>query len=72
MDAVRLDNDEGKGRGDLLTREEIARQLRKKKNHTLSVMVCIHSCFSSLWIMSDLDNLVLTANRIIRALKAVF
>ncbi|XP_065057285.1 transient receptor potential cation channel subfamily A member 1 homolog isoform X1 [Rhopilema esculentum] len=38
MDAVRLDNDEGKGRGDLLTREEIARQLRKKKNHTLSVM----------------------------------
>ena len=40
LDAVRLDSTEGKGRGELLTRKEIEKQLKKKNNHTLSVMVC--------------------------------
>ena len=38
-DQVRKDSDEGKGRGNLLTKYEIERQLKKKRNHSLWLMV---------------------------------
>ena len=46
LDAVRFDSAEGRGRGDLLTRKEVAEQLKKKNNHTLSVMVCLFKILS--------------------------
>ena len=39
LDAVRLDSVEGKGRGDLMSTREVKHQLKKKCNHTLTVMV---------------------------------
>ena len=45
LDAVRFDSAEGRGRGELLTRKEVEDQLKKKSNHTLSVMVCSHVIF---------------------------
>eukprot|EP00794_Sanderia_malayensis_P000302 gene302-929_t len=38
-DAVRFDSDEGKGRGTLLTKYQINKQLKKKNNHALWIMV---------------------------------